>query len=270
MWVCKDCGSNNDDSLTACEVCGCTDKLEPSVDSSSSAGGSSVSSTPPSSVSPFASGGTSSASGPSGFSPSLTPSGVSHPASTPPPLSSTPPSASGTSLIPPSGVSTHSTSGTITSSRRKTILKIIIAVVYFVVVGIISIPLWLADYGLGAVFIEVTIPVGVFYTLLIGCKNLKWGTLLTKIIDIFACVLTFIFLILSLFSLSHGMGVYILANIIPILVPIVPIMIAVNIVYSVILIKHGNKKLGIVSIIIPLIALGLQVVFIFVPVIAGY
>ena len=231
MWVCKDCGSNNDDSLTACEVCGCTDKLEPSVDSSSSAGGSSVSSTPPSSVSHI---------------------------------------ASGTSLIPPSGVSTHSTSGTITSSRRKTILKIIIAVVYFVVVGIISIPLWLADGGIGAVFTCVTIPVGVIYTLLIGCKNLKWGTLLTKIIDIFASVLTFIMFIISLFSLSDGMAGYILFDFGFILITSVsPVMGAVNIVYSAILIKHGNKKLGIVSIIIPLIALGLQCVFSFV-LIGGY
>ena len=159
---------------------------------------------------------------------------------------------------------------TTSTARRKTILKIIIAVVYFVVVGIISIPLWLADGGIGAVFTCVTIPVGVIYTLLIGCKNLKWGTLLTKIIDIFASVLTFIMFIISLFSLSDGMAGYILFDFGFILITSVsPVMGAVNIVYSAILIKHGNKKLGIVSIIIPLIALGLQCVFSFV-LIGGY
>ena len=119
---------------------------------------------------------------------------------------------------------------------------------YFVVIGIISIPLWLADYGIGVVFIEVTIPVGVFYTLLIGCKNLKWGTLLTKINDIFASVLTFIMFIINLFYLSdYGLAGYVLANLAPMLLcDVLTIMSAVNIVYSIILIKHGKKKLGIV------------------------
>ena len=150
-------------------------------------------------------------------------------------------------------------------------MKIIIAVVYFVVVGIISIPLWLAGDGvIGVVFTWVTIPVGAFFTLLIGCKNLKWGTLLTKIIDIFASVLTFIMFIIYLFSLSDFMAGYILFDFGFIMITSVsPVMGAVNIVYSAILIKHGNKKLGIVSIIIPLIALGLQCVFSFVP-IRGY
>lgn len=34
-WICKECGSNNDDSISECEVCGCTEKFVPIAPASS-------------------------------------------------------------------------------------------------------------------------------------------------------------------------------------------------------------------------------------------